>query len=203
MNSSLNDYMQLEKQADIVEEASDYLTEQTRMFVQTVNFQYAKLYFEEISTTKRREKALEVLENYSWSNTWDTQVQEAVSASNSLVNLELYAMKLAAIAEGYSNEELPKELQTVELKAEDLNLGTEAMQEKARTWVYNARYQLTKEEVSDKLAFYSNGMLLEAENKIFQSHKRCCDLVNIQVFLLLLELVLFMFYNSKMKKFRS
>ena len=199
MNTILNEYMQLEKQADIVEDASDYLTEQTRMFVQTVNFQYTKLYFEEINKTRRRENALEILGSYSWSNTWDTQVQAAVSASNALIDLELYAMKLAAIAEGYSNEELPEELQRIELTAEDLKLEKEVMREKARTGVYNARYQLTKEEISDKVAFYSNGMLLEAENKISQSHKRCCDLIYTQVILLMLELALLIFYHYNYK----
>ena len=203
MNSCLSDFMQLEKQADIVEEASDYLTEQTRMFVQTVNFQYTKLYFEEVNKTKRREKALEVLHDYPWSDTWDTQVQDAISASYSLVELELYAMKLAAVAEGYTNEELPKELQAVELTAEDLKLEKEAMQEKARTWVYNARYHLTKEEIYEKLAFYSNGMLMEAENEIAQSHKRSCCLINIQVVLLIMELILFIVHHYKTKLVRE
>ena len=104
---------------------------------------------------------------------------------------------------GYTNEELPKELQAVELTAEDLKLEKEAMQEKARTWVYNARYHLTKEEIYEKLAFYSNGMLMEAENEIVQSHKRSCSLINIQVVLLIMELILFIVHHYKIKSVRE
>lgn len=61
-----DDHMRLEAAARTVTKASDYLTEQVRMYVQTQDEQYAWRYFEEVAVTKNRENALEAAHNKTY-----------------------------------------------------------------------------------------------------------------------------------------
>lgn len=139
-----NDYIQLEKQADITKEASDYLTEQVRLFVMTMDLQYAELYFEEANVTQRRENALATLQGYHWADIWEEPISKALQYSNALMEQEIYAMKLIAVANGYQASVLPTELQEIQLEPEDAALEPADMIDKARTMMFNTQYQLTK-----------------------------------------------------------
>ena len=56
-------FVALENSANDLEQASDYLTEQGRYFVVTGEDNYYQAYFKEVFTTKRRENALETINN--------------------------------------------------------------------------------------------------------------------------------------------
>ena len=58
------DYILCEKDAALVREGSDYLTEQVRLYVVTLEPEYMEAYFTEKNVTRRREQALEELEEY-------------------------------------------------------------------------------------------------------------------------------------------
>ena len=57
----VDEYIICEKSAKQLQEASDYLTEQVRLYAMTGETQYRDNYFEEVKVTRRREHALDSL----------------------------------------------------------------------------------------------------------------------------------------------
>lgn len=57
-------YIQCDNASHDMQEASDYLTDRARMFVETGNVSYMEDYFTEANVTKRREQAIVKLESY-------------------------------------------------------------------------------------------------------------------------------------------
>ena len=65
--TATNDYIDCEKNAALVREGSDYLTNEVRMYVVTLDLRHVDAYMREVNETKGREKALDELEKFSFS----------------------------------------------------------------------------------------------------------------------------------------
>lgn len=65
--TATNDYIDCEKNAALVREGSDYLTNEVRMYVVTLDLRHVDAYMREVNETKSREKALDELEKFSFS----------------------------------------------------------------------------------------------------------------------------------------
>ena len=163
---STSNYITLEKQADVVQDASDYLTEQVRLYVQNLNVQHVDLYFEEVNVTQRREHALSDLENCDLADSWDYHLEEAVHNSNELMKQEIYAMRLVAIAANHNISSFPAEVQEIQLEAGDAELEPEMMLEKARDLVFAEDYQHKKAVIYEHLDQFTHGVLFSIENRI-------------------------------------
>ena len=102
----------LEKYANDVQSASDYLTAEVRLFVVNADKKYMDAYFEEANVTKRRETALEEIhrlsENTSKHEEIHSNISAAIAESKDLMNLEFYAMKLICVKESISFAEYPE-----------------------------------------------------------------------------------------------
>lgn len=61
LQRTMDEYIICEKSAKQLQEASDYLTEQVRLYAMTGETQYRDNYFEEVKVTRRREHALDSL----------------------------------------------------------------------------------------------------------------------------------------------
>ena len=90
--------------------ASDYLTDQMRSFVITGDRTYLDNYIEEAYVTKRRDKALDILEK----NLADTKpvitLAQAMDVSMKLMDREYYSARLALAAYGYPQDEYPQQV---------------------------------------------------------------------------------------------
>lgn len=186
VNSSTDDYIVLSKQAEIVEDASDYLTEQVRLFVMTEDLYYAKQYFKEANDTRRRENALAVLQSHHLAAEWSGRMEKAVETSNALMEHEIYAMKLIAVANDYSTDLLPEEIQAIELEEADASLTSAEMTEKARGMMYNEEYQYTKAVIYEHLAFFTQGILLATEKNMTSGLNNLSHIILCQRLLLLM-----------------
>lgn len=164
--TSTNDYSALERQAESIEDASDYLTEQVRLFAQTSDLQYMNNYFEEVHNTRRREKALETFTSYQVSELWGTQLDQAVSDSMELMEREYYAMKLVSVANGFLDELLPEEIRNVELQLMDQGLAPDAMIERAQIMLFDQEYEHKKAVIDEHLSQFSQGVLLATKNTL-------------------------------------
>ena len=91
-----------QKNAALVSEGSDYLTEQVRLFTVTMDKQYLMNYFKEIYSTKRRDTVLDQLGDYDISSKTSDYLRTALNESNELMQTEMYSMKLIAAANHYS-----------------------------------------------------------------------------------------------------
>lgn len=101
---------------------SDYLTEQARLYVITKDQLHADAYFMETDVTRRRERALlEIEKQLSGDDEITLQLsKDALKLSNALMDLELHAMKLAALSADADIIELSSEIQDYKLPCESL-----------------------------------------------------------------------------------
>jgi diguanylate cyclase (GGDEF)-like protein len=173
--TSANKYMQCEKAVTMIENGSDYLTEQVRLFVITKEKKYSDNYFTELNKTRRREQGLEYLIDCDISETSLSYLEHALKYSNALTDREVYAMKLAAIASGLDLTELAPEIQNTELSADDLKLSPEEMDAAARDLVFNSAYQDVKAMITVYTSYFGNSVTtttrLEHENNAQALHE--------------------------------
>lgn len=163
--SATNDYIACEKRAADVREGSDYLTEQVRLFVVTYNIQYMEDYLEEVNVTKRRDKALEELGKFSFSEKAGEYMEAALFNSNKLMTTELYAMKLVSIANQYDAEDLPPEVSEIRLTTEDGKLPPEEMLKKAQDMLFGNTYQESKKLIMDDISLFLEDIVQETGQK--------------------------------------
>ena len=149
------DYITCEKDGALVREGSDYLTEQTRLYVVTMEPRYLEEYFTEKNVTRRREQALEGLQRYESSTEAYEFLRMALDESNRLTETEIYAMALIARFQEDAAQDLPQEIQEVEFLQEDMELGFEERIEKAQNMVFDSNYRETK----DLIECYTNNFL--------------------------------------------
>ena len=101
LNESSHNYIAAETASSDVQLASDYLTEQVRLFIVTGNQEYMDLYFKEAKVEKRREKASEIIHSLTNNSYMHESVHEhiekALDESNNLMTLEYFAMKLVCL----------------------------------------------------------------------------------------------------------
>ena len=131
--------------------ASDYLTEQIRCFSITGDRAYLDNYFEEAKVTKRREHAIDALEEYDENSVALADLKEAMKESVSLMEVEYYAARMTVEAYGYDVTEFPEEIQNTELSDYDKNLSQEEMKDQAQQILFNETYRYKKEAISSNM----------------------------------------------------
>lgn len=161
-----NDYIRLEETAREIMKASDFLTEQVRLYVQTLEPEYARQYFEEVNSVQRRENALAVMREHSMDPARDASLTLAVSCSNELMVREIYAMKLVAVAAGHADDVLPAEVVATELEAGDRSLSREEKIEKARNMVFDSDYRTVKTRIYENLDYFTRGVVDTTEDRL-------------------------------------
>lgn len=161
-----DDHMQLEESARTVMRASDYLTEQVRMYVQTQDEEYAWRYFEEVVVTKRRETALSAMHKHSIVPATEYNLTLAVEYSDELMVRELYAIALVASAEGQVETTALPVLAGTMLEAADAELSPEEKIEKARGMVYDTEYQTQKNLIYGHLDSFTEGILKTTKSRL-------------------------------------
>lgn len=159
--SATNDYIACEKNAAEVREGSDYLTEEVRLFVVTYNMQYMEDYLTEVNVTRRREKALEELGKFSFSERAGEYLEAAIFNSNKLISRELYAMKLVSVANEYDMKIVPKEVADTQLTVEDKELSSEKMLKKAQEMVFDDAYQNAKALIMNDIGLFLDDIVDE------------------------------------------
>lgn len=153
------DYIVCETDAARMSTASDYLTEQVRLYVENMDIRYMENYFTEVNVTRRRENALAELQQHETSQSVQDSLEAALCASNDLMDREIYAMKLISVANGYTADALPAEVRAVQLKAADAALTPDEMIEKARMMVFDTGYQDAKALIKSHLDHFTEGLL--------------------------------------------
>ena len=160
-----DEYIICEKSAKQLQEASDYLTEQARLYAMTGETQYRDNYFEEVKMTRRREHALDSLEVYFDGTVALKSLRSALNASNQLMEREYYSMRLVAEAAKSDFSTLPKELQNVEMETEDSVLSYLSKMQKARNVVSDDDYERTKTEIMSAVTECLSELLTTTQNR--------------------------------------
>lgn len=146
MVSSMNDYISCVDDAADVSDASAFLTDQVHHYVVEREPGHLEAYFVEANETKRRESALENLEEFADKETISS-MQKALDYSNELMKTEIYAMRLIVESRGEDVSEFPQEVQDVRLSEEDQKLSSEEKAGKAVSLVFNEEYHQARENI--------------------------------------------------------
>lgn len=159
MISATEDYIACERNASLIREGSDYLTEQVRLYTVTGDSRYMEDYFTEVYTVRRRDQALEHMKSFDTEEEITNYLQTAMDYSNRLMTEEIYAMKLIAYARGINAESLPEDVRNMELTIEDRMLEPEEMTARAQETVFGSAYQETKTHITDNINYFIDSII--------------------------------------------
>jgi diguanylate cyclase (GGDEF)-like protein len=158
-------YISCENDAAELSAASDYLSEQARIYAVTMNPSNVNAYFNEIKINKRRDNAVQDMQNYHPDDEIYTSILSALRLSNELMETEIYSMKLITVANGYDLSEFPEEIQNAQLTPEDAALSPEEMIDKARDLVFNSSYLYKKDDIQAHINLVTRPILLETQQE--------------------------------------
>ena len=158
------EYISCESAAKQLQDGSDYLTEQVRLYVMTEKQEYRDLYFEEANNNRRRERALNQLQEYFDGTEVFQALENAMELSTGLMNTEYYAMRLVAEAAQDTEATLPEELQSVTLTESDKELSAQKKLEKAQKMVCDSKYQNTRTEITTNVTDCMNSLIEKTRN---------------------------------------
>lgn len=175
MINAVEDYISCEEDASLVENGSDYLTEQVRLYTVTMDREYVDAYFTEVYTVRQRDTGMENMKSYDVSEKTLEYLENALAKSNKLMESEIYAIKLISTAQDYDMSDYPEDVQNYMLPEEDLKLSQEEMIDKARDLVFGPAYQDAKEEISNNVSYFLDSIV---NNTLEKQHDSATDLKN-------------------------
>lgn len=130
-----DEYISSEEITANIAEGSNILTEQARLYAVTAEPEHMEAYFQEANVDRRRELALEELEEFYMDGEVKDYLKKALDRSNELMENEFYSMRLVSEANEFDPQRLPEEIQAVELSKEDAAMNDEAKIQKAQELV--------------------------------------------------------------------
>ena len=193
MRESTAQYVEWRRYASDLQEASDFLTEQVRCFVETGNRDYLDRYFEEAEVTRRRDTAVEMIHSYMGESEAYNTLLAALAESVELMEREYYAMRLTVAAYGYDAADYPEAVRQVELTAEDAALSAEKQDALARSMVFDDVYRGRKEAISQNARTCLTELAGEIDRRQEQTADHLNDILSWQQLLIFLSITITIF----------
>ncbi|MBQ7487581.1 MAG: GGDEF domain-containing protein [Clostridia bacterium] len=165
---SNDSFIELQKNADEFELASEYLTENARAFVSTGERSYIDQYFNERNNVKRRDNALARIRAVGYENTI-AHLEEAAALSAQLEKDDLYAMVLILEADNADLTTYPRILQDVVLAEEDQGISGMRKTAKAQALVYATEYNEIRKKIHNEVEACKESLLEEV--LMLQQHR--------------------------------
>ncbi len=154
-------YITAQQAAADMQAASDYLTAEASGFIATGNPARVSQFFEEVNVTRRRDRALEEIEKILDNPSAYAYLSAAKDSSDELLEIECYAMRLAAESYGLSPAELPERLRAVIPDDADLRLPAEGQRDKALEMVFDDTYQGYKDSINQNVSLSVEALIDE------------------------------------------
>ncbi|MCR5422201.1 MAG: GGDEF domain-containing protein [Bacilli bacterium] len=190
MNEKTEMFMEGQKCASDMQNASDYLTEQIRCFVESGEKEYLDAYFYESEVSKRREKALEKLAVTFKESPEYQDLEKAKEQSMILMETEYYAARLAIEGFGYDVTTYPQAIQDVVLSNDDLLLTSEEMKTKARMLVFDDNYHNQKDVISTKTQECLNKLVAKLQVHQEEASRRFDTIIKVEQGLIIALIVI-------------
>ncbi|MBQ0040005.1 MAG: GGDEF domain-containing protein [Treponema sp.] len=170
LQTSMSKYSVFKKSSIQMREASNYLTDQSRLFVITGDIQYSENYFYETDINKERSNALQnLLTVFDYNEIEFKKLSTAFFQSESLSGIEKYAMKLRFLSDGTSEQDLPHELYDIPLKDEDLTLSKAEMKQQAIEMLFDKGYLIYKMRINESCNYIINTIEYANEQEVEQN----------------------------------
>ncbi|MCR5507370.1 MAG: diguanylate cyclase [Lachnospiraceae bacterium] len=126
---------------------SDILTEACRNYVITGDISGLEAYYREINEDRHREKAMMLLaETGSFGDSY-VKLAKAKQYSDDLMNIELHAMALTALANGHYEGDLPEEILYYEFDPYEGSVSADEQKRMAGTLVFSNTYDGYKQKI--------------------------------------------------------
>ena len=191
MEKMTDNYIALTEAASELMSASDYLTEEVQCYTVMGDRKHMENYFTEANVTRRRDKAIAVLEKEMPGSQALMELEECMTESVALMDREYYAMRLMLEAKG--DQDIPEELKKVVLNETDSALSAEGKIQLARQMVHDAAYYEQKNRIRfnmteclDALKNGTHGNQQATEDRAFHDLVWMLALVVIQTLAILL-----------------
>ncbi|MGC9667578.1 methyl-accepting chemotaxis protein [Planosporangium sp. 12N6] len=127
-----------------LQNASDYLTDEARLYAVTTDHTHLDNYWNEITVTKTRDKALAQLEQLDATQDELALVDQAKTNSDALVKTESRSQRLVLETTGVAPANMPPAIAQTQLDAADEALSPARKLEVARTIMFDAKYAADK-----------------------------------------------------------
>lgn len=165
------EYIYVQEEAENLLIGSDFLTDRVRLYAVTKDLGYVEEYFTEVEETKRRDKALETLEEHMDGKDAEilTASREALELSNELMEMEMHAMKLAALSVDEAVSMLPLEIGDYPLTEEELSCTSEEKSDAAVGLVFSEEYRDMKRQIEEKISFVTERVITICEKEQAES----------------------------------
>ncbi|MBR3147271.1 MAG: GGDEF domain-containing protein [Eubacterium sp.] len=157
-------------------DASDYLTEQSRVFVVTGDPESGHLYQEEIEINRRRDRSLATIRDFHIDEHVITSVEKALDASNELAKTEYYAMLLAASGHGLEKDVYESFTGGAVLSEKDRKLSGADKVKKATRLVFDENYNDMKSEIRTDVADSLEQLLDKLKERQIESYEQANEL---------------------------
>ena len=150
IKTATEQYIACEDATKQLQEGSDYMTEQVRLYTMTGEKQYMDNYFSEKRNSKKREASVESIKEEFGETEMYKAIQEAYKSSEELTEVEYKAMRLVLETSGLSRDAWPKEVQEISLTHQENELSTNGKIRTAQQLVSNNSYQAAKNRITEK-----------------------------------------------------
>ena len=192
MEHASSRYIAAQFAASEMESASDYLTDRVRCFVVTGEIEYLNDFFEEVEVTRRRDRAVEDLEDLipDSDNSALSSLNTALSLSNELIGYENLAMRLTLEAGDYDLTLVPESISGITLSPDDQALSPEELRDKAQQLVFDNNYMHYKDRIRENVNLCTQSLIRSSSQELDQASAKLSLLVNIQTGLTIVFLLI-------------
>lgn len=165
LQTTTEQYILCEQAAKSLQDGSDYLTEQVRLYAMTGQTEYMDNYFQEANVTCRREHALEDLKAYFHGTHTFSALQTALDYSEQLMNTEYYSMRLVSEARQLDESFWPDEIKAISLSPADQALSLADKLTLGQDLVCNSDYQTVRTEITDQVSECMSSLIQQTNNQ--------------------------------------
>lgn len=190
MEEATERYITAQQSAANMQAASDYLTAQARAFVAMGEMKRAEAFFEETDVTRRRDRALKEIEGLIDSPSTYDYLSTALRYSNELLEIECYAMRLAAESYGYAPADCPARIAEAALAESDLLLPPEEQRDKALDLLFDETYQGYKDLIRENVSLSVETLIDETRAEQMESSAQLLRMLHRQEMLIVVMLLL-------------
>lgn len=149
LSEATDTYIELQEAADSLMKASDYLTDEAQCYAVLGDREHMENYFIEAEVTRRRDHAIEAMEERLPDSDALQALKNAMKESVALMDREYYAMTLVLLA--MEDDDIPEAMRSVEISSEDMALSSEEKMDLARKMMHDDGYYDQKNRIRTDL----------------------------------------------------
>lgn len=167
ISQAVEDYSVCTDDLTDILEASNFLTNQARYYVNTGNSEYIRAYYIENYVDERRDNAEDSLAEHNISVESEDYYIQALADTDRLEKIEYHAIKLVMVATKLDKKQMAAKLfSEYSLSDEELHMTPEEMMQRAQELVYSEEYAQIQTRISGNLQIFRENIDETLKNKV-------------------------------------